>query len=141
MHFTSTSTIPLALALLLTSSSFLSVSATPDSVAIVEPSENNQAQFDYEAVTGPTMDVSKAPGFTTRRYKARGRALTHANNIAITNTAVGGRDLAHTDPNDIDIENPPVEERGMNTYDNLLADQLAQEMCPYPRLPNECKPK
>ncbi len=127
MHFTSISTIPLALALVLTSSSLLSVSAAPDSVAIVEPSENNQDQFDYEALTGPTLPENQAPGFTTRRNKARGRALTDAKNIAITNTAVGGRDVAHPDPSVPDNENPMP---GGNEQDAEAFDALAKSMCP-----------
>lgn len=122
MHFTSISTIPLALALLLTSSSLLSVSAAPDSVAIVKPSENNQDQFDYEALTGPTL-----PHFTTRRNKARGRALTDAKNIAITNTAVGGRDVAHPDPSVPDNENPMP---GGTEQDAEAFDAFAKSMCP-----------
>lgn len=137
MHLTSISTIPLALALLLTSSSLLCVSAAPDSVAIVEPSENNQAQFDDALLRGPTLPENEAPGFTSRRYKARGRAITAANNIVVTNTAVAGRDLAHRDPNDIDGLGTSVG-RGTTIQDMEAFDAYAKTMCPVE--PNLCKP-
>lgn len=124
MHFISISTIPLALALVVTTSSILSVSAAPDSVAIVEPSENNQAQFDHEAPTGRTLPANPAPGFTTRRNKARGRALMEAKITATANTAVAGRDA--TPP-----EAGVPDSTGYTTEDGEAFNAWAKWMCPH----------
>ncbi len=126
MHFTSTSTIPLALALLLTSSSLLSVSATPDSVSIVQPYEQNNERIDCAALTGSTLDEGKAPRRKrANRYEARDYtptlAPTDSNDIESTDTP-DGMGLSPTTPREGDPDFPPV--GGLDTQASTKREQV-----------------